>query len=401
MIIMSMIILSQTPHLNTTVVGVLERQVGIHDACAPVNPQRYRYVSPVYRKKYNTYTSILHPPQVQKISQFSPCVAVCRPKNKKLTPGPPRKAPPNRRTCPKHKPLTQTEIRLRVERQTLRDLRTRIRTPPRVTNKNYDKLIKVDPESPTEQRTDKATQITCPPLEVKDETGTKKFGFDRSTQVTSADVVPWDEDITMYVEVISGKITQQCVLELCHEEELHRLRTEYRQLQESQAAREANEAEAVRIETEQSRAFLKVIEQQCERKRIVEDLMRKISAVVTSEALVRDVLPLVLDDLQHYGVHLSEIVEEINNAFTQTLTETIGMELRNTEQEIIMMIIKDEIQRRYDVYTHPETNVRQFEPMQAEVEMEAVEEERKEKKVHISSKVEVMHDSVLRTIMEE
>lgn len=38
-------------------------------------------------------------------------------------------------------------------------------------------------------------------------------------------------------------------------------------------------------------------------------------------------------------------------------------ELSGPEQEILMILIKEEIQNRYDVYTHPETNERQFEPM--------------------------------------
>lgn len=68
-------------------------------------------------------------------------------------------------------------------------------------------------------------------------------------------------------------------------------------------------------------------------------------------------------------------------------------ELSGPEQEILMRLIKEEIQNRYDVYRHPETNERVFRPLVEQDEEEPMEEDYIQilnKRVQISSNIEFM-----------
>ncbi|KAL1459461.1 hypothetical protein WDU94_011443 [Cyamophila willieti] len=259
------------------------------------------------------------------------------------------------------KPPTEEQIKRRIERQEIRNLLSRIGTPPRVTNVSYEAL-KLDHPSDLVEQSEKATQLTCSSSEASVEPK-RLVGFDQITQVTWRDLTDWDDDVTTVIEIIVGKITQQSLMELCHEEELYKLKTRYHRLQETQDAREAEENNVMETEMERIQEAMDKLEEQYKKKRNMDELTKRVGANVESGALIREVLPAVLDEIQHYGIHMNELFEEINFAFTRSLTEAFGIELDSTDQDLLMRLIEEEIQRRYDVYTHPETNVRTFPPM--------------------------------------
>lgn len=318
-------IVAQGSHVKTiTCETSLHAKPRIHDSCQPVRPIPYHYVSPAFRKKYDNYNSIHHP-ELQQVSRYSTCgeaPKICV----KQTPVHQTKTLKSNKICRPYKTLTEKQIRLRIERQTLRDMRNRIRSPPRATKDNlkFKKLVKMHTDLLEDPTTlNKTTQLNCPPLEFEQPEKPKRIGFDRSTQVTSAELGNWDDVIANFVEVITGKITQQCMMELCHEEELHELRVHYRRLEEFGEIRKDDERDIKEAENERQRIFSGLLKDQNERKQNQEDLMNRIGAAMAGDAFIRDLLPPVLDQLHQYGVHLDEVVEEINEAFTDALTEQV------------------------------------------------------------------------------
>lgn len=321
------ITLSQGSYVRTiTYDSSLHAKPRVHSSCLPVSVVPYHYVSPALRKKYENYHAIHHP-KLQQVIRY-PCVggpgAGYRRKGVAGTPFNQAAPSINDKLCRPHKTLTEKQIRLRIERQTLRDMRKRIHSPPQATKYRFQELEKFYDDHLEEPTTlNKTTQLNCPSLEFKQPEKPRRIGFDQSTQVTSADFGDWDDEITNFVEVITGKITQQCLMEVSHEEELYQLRVYYRQLDESRQTRIVDERDIQDAESKLQGHLAEMLKEQQERKQRQEDLMNRITATVTGEAFIRDLLPPVLEHLHSYGVHLDEVVEEINDAFTDELTEQV------------------------------------------------------------------------------